>query len=153
MLAGAGDELQGIKKGVLELADMVAVNKADGDNKQRAELAAAEYRRALHLLVPDSPVWNPPVVTCSGLTGDGVAELWEQVEEHRSLLTASGEREQRRRHQQLSWMTSMLNDRVIDRVLSDPGIVAIRHALEAQVLAGEIPVSTAVDRLIERLGL
>ena len=79
MLPGAGDELQGIKKGVVELADMIAVNKADGDNIKRAKAAAAEYRAALHILTPRSPNWTPPVVTYSALTGDGIAELWEQV--------------------------------------------------------------------------
>lgn len=153
MLAGAGDELQGIKKGVLELADMVAVNKADGDNQQRAELAAAEYRRALHLLVPASTAWSPPVVTCSGLTGEGVAQLWERIEDHRVCLSASGEWEHRRRLQQLSWMNSMLHDRVIDRFMSDPGVLALRGALEKRVLAGELAASTAVDQLLESAGL
>ena len=86
MLPGAGDELQGIKKGVVELADMIAVNKADGDNIKRARSAAAEYRAALHILTPRSPTWTPPVVTYSGLTGDGVAELWAQVLLHRERL-------------------------------------------------------------------
>jgi len=153
MLAGAGDELQGMKKGVLELADMVAVNKADGDNKQRAELAAAEYRRALHLLAPASSVWSPPVVTCSGLTGEGLSQLWERVEDHRARLITSGEWEQRRRLQQLTWMDSMLHDRVIERIMSDPRVVALRGALETKVLAGELAASTAVDQLLESAGL
>ncbi len=152
MLAGAGDELQGIKKGVLELADMVAVNKADGDNCEKAELAAAEYRRALHLLVPATPTWIPPVVTCSGLTGEGVPELWERIEDHRGKLTASGEREQRRRVQQLVWMRSMLADRVIDRFMSDPRVLTLRSALEEKVLAGELAASTAVDQLLDSVG-
>ena len=86
MLPGAGDELQGIKKGVVELADMIAVNKADGDNINRAKTAAAEYRAALHILTPRSPNWTPPVVTYSALTGDGVAELWAQVLLHNERL-------------------------------------------------------------------
>ena len=91
MLPGAGDELQGLKKGVVELADMIAINKADGDNMARAKAAAAEYRAALHILSPRSPNWSPPVVTYSALTGDGIAELWTRVLEHRERLTASGE--------------------------------------------------------------
>ena len=79
MLPGAGDELQGIKKGLVELADMIAVNKADGDNIKRATTAAAEYRAALHILNPKSANWSPPVVTYSALTGSGIAELWGQV--------------------------------------------------------------------------
>ncbi len=87
MLPGAGDELQGIKKGVVELADMIAVNKADGDNIKRAKAAAGEYRAALHILTPRSPTWAPPVVTYSALTGDGIAALWEKVLAHRQQLT------------------------------------------------------------------
>ncbi len=90
MLPGAGDELQGLKKGVVELADMIAVNKADGDNLARAKAAAAEYRAALHILVPRSPHWTPPVVTYSALTGDGIAALWAHVLDHRRRLTRVG---------------------------------------------------------------
>src|ERR1700689_4507312 len=86
MLPGAGDEWQGLKKGVVELADMIAVNKADGDNILRAKAAAAEYRAALHILSPRSPSWSPPVVTYSALTGDGVAALWDHILDHRRLL-------------------------------------------------------------------
>ena len=90
MLPGAGDELQGIKKGLVELADMIAVNKADGDNVKRATTAAAEYRAALHILTPRSPNWTPPVLTYSALTGNGIAELWEQVLLHRERMTQVG---------------------------------------------------------------
>src|SRR5271156_1705196 len=90
-MPGAGDELQALKKGVVELADMIAVNKADGDNLPRAKLAAAEYSAALHILSPRSPNWSPPVVTCSALKGDGVEKLWSHILDHRKKLTASGE--------------------------------------------------------------
>jgi LAO/AO transport system kinase len=108
MLPGAGDELQGLKKGVVELADMIAINKADGDNVLRAKAAAAEYRAALHILSPRSPNWSPPVVTYSALTGDGIAELWTNVLDHRQKLTASGELTARRGEQQVKWMWEML---------------------------------------------
>src|SRR5262249_36524024 len=104
MLPGAGDELQGIKKGLVELADMIAVNKADGDNVKRAKAAAAEYRAALHILTPRSPNWAPPVVTYSALTGDGVAGLWDQVLEHRDTMTKTGEIAARRSEQQVKWL-------------------------------------------------
>src|SRR3989440_7005511 len=104
MLPGAGDELQGLKKGIVELADMIAINKADGDNIARAKAAAAEYRAALHILTPRSPNWVPPVVTYSALTGDGVAALWRHVLEHRERMTVSGELAARRRDQQVKWM-------------------------------------------------
>jgi LAO/AO transport system kinase len=92
MLPGAGDELQGLKKGVLELADMLAVNKADGDNVARAKAAAAEYRAALHILHPQSKDWSPPVLTYSALTGDGIVQLWKNVLEHRNRMQASSPR-------------------------------------------------------------
>src|ERR1700759_3494863 len=91
MLPGAGDELQGIKKGLVELADMIAVNKADGDNVARAKIAAADYRAALNILAPRSPTWNPPVITYSALTGDGVSDLWKQVTSYRDKMTKAGE--------------------------------------------------------------
>lgn len=149
MLSGAGDELQGIKKGVLELADLLAVNKADGDNVQRATLAAADYRRALHLLQPASPHWTPPVLTCSAVTGDGLDAVWEQIELHRSKMTESGERDQRRRAQQLAWMRSMLRDRLVERFEADPAVQSRRREIEDAVLAGEIAPSVAVERLLD----
>src|SRR5580704_17854031 len=104
MLPGAGDELQGLKKGLVELADMIAINKADGDNVARANAAAAEYRAALHIIGAQSPHWTPPVVTYSAQTGKGVADLWAQVIAHRDKLTATGELAARRREQQVKWM-------------------------------------------------
>src|SRR6187455_104631 len=116
MLPGAGDELQGIKKGLVELADMIAVNKADGDNIKRATTAAAEYRAALHILNPRSSNWTPPVITYSALTGTGIAELWEQVVAHRERMDKTGEHAVLRREQQVKWMWSMLNERVFARL-------------------------------------
>src|SRR5713226_282480 len=101
MLPGAGDELQGLKKGVVELADMIAINKADGDNVKRAKAAAAEYRAALNILSPRSPSWTPPVATYSALSGDGIAALWSSVLDHRERMTATGELAARRREQQV----------------------------------------------------
>src|SRR5207244_7686338 len=124
MLPGAGDELQGLKKGVIELADMIAVNKADGDNIKRATAAAAEYRAALHILNPRSPSWSPPVVTYSALTGDGVADLWASVLDHRNRMSEAGEFDARRREQQVKWMWAMLEDRVFARLKSDPALKA-----------------------------
>src|SRR5437870_4139368 len=124
MLPGAGDELQGIKKGVVELADMIAINKADGDNVRRAKAAAAEYRAALHILTPRSATWSPPVVTYSALTGDGVAAVWDQVLAHRERLTGSGELPVRRREQQVKWMWAMLEDRLFFRLRSDSAVKA-----------------------------
>src|SRR5438445_1163227 len=124
MLPGAGDELQGLKKGVVELADMIAVNKADGDNVERALAAAAEYRAALHILVPRSKHWSPPVVTYSALTGAGIPELWAAILDHRQRTTDAGELDARRRQQQVKWMWAMLEDRMFARLKSDPAFRA-----------------------------
>ena len=124
MLPGAGDELQGIKKGLVELADMIAINKADGDNIKRANLAAAEYRAALHILTPRSAHWQPPVVTYSALTGAGIAELWGKVVEHRTAMQASGEFAARGASSRCRWMWTMLEDRWKARLRADPAIRA-----------------------------
>jgi LAO/AO transport system kinase len=115
MLAGAGDELQGIKKGVLELADAIAVNKADGDNVEKAKLARREYENALHYLNPASPNWAPPVLTCSALAMTGIAELWDTVLRHREKLTSAGELEVKRRNQALDWMWALVEEGLKDR--------------------------------------
>jgi len=153
MLPGAGDELQGIKKGVVELADMIAVNKADGDNVRRAKAAAGEYRAALHILTPRSPTWAPPVVTYSALAGDGIAQLWEQVLAHRQQLSASGEFAARRREQQVKWMWAMLEDRFHLRLKSDAKLKARLPAIEKAVADGKLSPSLAVDEIAAALGV
>jgi len=153
MLPGAGDELQGLKKGLVELADMIAVNKADGDNLSRARAAAAEYRAALHILTPRSSNWTPPVVTYSALTGDGIAELWAQVIAHRDRLTATGELAARRREQQVKWMWTMLDDFWRMRIAAEPKLRAKLPQIEAAVAAGELTPTRAVDELVATLGM
>ena len=153
MLPGAGDELQGIKKGVIELADMIAVNKADGDNVTRARKAAAEYRAALHILTPRSPTWTVPVITYSGLTGDGIESLWNTVLDHRKKLTATGEIAARRREQQIRWMWSMFDDRLKERIRSDKKLHARLPEIEKAVSAGSLSPALAVDEIAQSLGL
>jgi LAO/AO transport system kinase len=153
MLPGAGDELQGLKKGVIEIADMIAINKADGDNVRRAKAAAAEYRAALHILTPRSPSWSPPVVTYSALSGDGVAALWSTVLDHRERMTAAGELAARRREQQVKWMWSMLEDRVFSRLKSDPALKAKLPRLESAVAEGRMTPALAVDEIAAALGV
>jgi LAO/AO transport system kinase len=153
MLAGAGDELQGLKKGVIELADMIAVNKADGDNVKRAKAAAAEYAAALHILTPRSPSWAPPVVTYSALTGDGLAELWKQVLAHRDRLTGTGEFVSRRKEQQVKWLWTMLDERLIARLKSDPALRSRLPQLEAAVADGRLSPALAVDEIAKAMGL
>jgi LAO/AO transport system kinase len=151
MLPGAGDELQGIKKGVLELADMLAVNKADGPNVEKANQAAVDYRRALHLVEPASPNWTPPVLTCSSLDGSGLAEVWAEIERHQQAMVSSGELTERRRAQTLLWMKTMLHDRLLEHFDDDPEFRAEREALAAEVASGRLTPTVAVDRLIGRL--
>jgi LAO/AO transport system kinase len=153
MLPGAGDELQGIKKGLVELADMIAVNKADGDNVKRARAAAAEYRAALHILTPRSPNWAPPVVTYSALTGQGIAELWAQVRRHRERMTQTGELAARRREQQVKWMWTMLEQRVFSHLKSDAGLRAKLPQLEAAVADGRLSPTLAVEEIAGALRL
>src|SRR3954463_1940794 len=152
MLPGAGDELQGIKKGLVELADMIAVNKADGDNIKRANLAAAEYRGALHILSPRSEHWHPPVLTYSALTGNGIDALWQKVLDHRSAMQASGEFEARRRQQQVKWMWSMLEQRVLARLRADPSMRAKVKKIEAEVADGRVTPALAAKQIAEMLG-
>lgn len=153
MLPGAGDELQGIKKGVIELADMIAVNKADGDNIKRANQAAAEYRAALHILKARSASWSPPVVTYSALTGQGIAELWAQALKYRAQMTASGEFAARRREQQVTWMWAMLEDRLFAQLRADPKLKAKLPQLEKAVAAGTLSPMLAVEEIAEAMGL
>ncbi len=149
MLPGAGDELQGIKKGILELADMIAVNKADGNNAQRAAAAAREYQIALHLTAPASPHWTPPVLTCAGLTGEGVETLWSHVEQHRRLLSESGDLERRREEQRVRWMWSMLDDRLLEALRTHPEVGKLLPELESQVRSDVTTPVSAVNTLIE----
>jgi len=153
MLPGAGDELQGLKKGIVELADMIAVNKADGDNIQRARLAAAEYRAALNILAPHSATWSPPVVTYSALAQHGIAELWAQVLSHKAKMTESGELAARRRDQQVKWMWTMLEERLTARLRSDAAVRTKLRQAEAQVAAGKLAPMLAVEEIAQLLGV
>jgi LAO/AO transport system kinase len=151
-LPGAGDELQALKKGVVELADMIAVNKADGENLPRAKLAASQYGAALQILSPPSPNWSPPVMTCSALTGDGVEALWKHVLDHRQRLTASGELAARRGEQQVKWMWTMLEERLFAPLRTDRALKAALPRIEADVAAGRVAPGTAVEQIADLLG-
>jgi GTPase len=153
MLPGAGDELQGLKKGLVELADMIAINKADGDNLARAKTAAAEYRAALHILTPRVAEWPPPVVTYSAHTGAGLADMWEHVVEHHRRLTATGAFAARRREQQVKWMWAMLEDRLRMRLTGDARLKARLPQLERTVADGTLSAAVAVDEIVEAMRL
>jgi LAO/AO transport system kinase len=153
MLPGAGDELQGIKKGLLELADVVGVNKADGDNLARARAAAASLKAALHILASSAGVPEPPVLTYSALTGDQIDRLWQAVLDHRSKLESSGALAKKRRNQQVRWMWTLIEERFRLRLRDDPAIRAKLPALERAVADGKLPPALAADEIAELLGL
>ncbi len=153
MLPGAGDELQGIKKGVLELADMIAVNKADGDNQQRAQMAARDYRAALRIMHPRDADWRPPVLTVSGLAGDGLDELWNQVERYREIMTGNGQLEHKRKSQLLRWMWSMVDDRVKRALHDHPEVRALRPEVERGIREGTLTATVAAERVLKAFGL
>lgn len=153
MLPGAGDELQGIKKGVLEVADLIAVNKSDGDNRTRARQAASDYRHALHIMAPKSPNWSPPVLLISGLANEGLDAMWAEVVRHRDTLTRTGEFVARRRDQQVQWMWAMLEERLMLSLKTNPAIKDRLLALEAGVAAGDVAASLAVEEIAAVLGI
>lgn len=148
MLPGAGDELQGIKKGVLEIADMIVVNKADGDNEIRAKQAMNHYRNALHILQPRSPNWAPPVQLCSSLNGKGLDSIWTKLLEYKEKLTNSGEFQEKRQEQRIQWMWTMLQDRLMTELRTSPAVIASLPAIEQQLRAGQMIVSRAVDKIM-----
>ena len=152
-LARTGDQLQGIKKGVLELADIVVVNKADGEHAVEAEKAARELAGALRLIHPRDAAWRPPVLTMSGLEGTGLTELWDTIERHRRVLSEAGEFDARRRAQQVEWTWAMVRDAVLDRVLASPDVKGIRAEVERMVRAGELTPALAARQILDAADL
>jgi LAO/AO transport system kinase len=148
-LARTGDQLQGIKKGVLELADIVVVNKADGEHVREARKAARDLSGAIRLIYPRKTLWRPPVLTMSALEGTGLEELWETVERHQKVLSEAGEFEARRRAQQVDWTWQMVRDTVLDRMLSNPAVRKARAEVERQVLAGELTPAMAAQQILK----
>ena len=148
LIAGGGDELQGIKKGVIELADAIVINKADGDNTQPAELARAEYSRALHYLRPATTGWETRAHVCSALTGSGVAELWQMVTTFSDRARRSGVLEERRRVQERQWMRHLVREQLEEKFGRHSRVAELLPALEAAVERGEVPAVTAARRLL-----
>lgn len=151
-LARAGDQLQGIKKGVLELADIVVVNKADGQHTREAERAARELSGAIRLIYPRDVPWRPPVLTMSALEGTGLEEMWNTVLTHRQVLGETGDFEARRRTQQVDWTWSMVRDTVVDRVLTHPTVKKIRADVERRVRDGELTPALAAQQILDAAG-
>ncbi|WP_020180452.1 methylmalonyl Co-A mutase-associated GTPase MeaB [Methylopila sp. M107] len=152
MLPGAGDELQGIKKGVLEIADIIAVNKADGDGARRANDAAADYKAALRILNADSGAWTPEVLTISGRADLRLDTLWSRVEACRAARERSGEFSARRAKQQVRWMWDMVEARFRERLSEDPKLAERLPALEADVAKGDLAPTVAADEIAKVLG-
>lgn len=148
-LARTGDQLQGIKKGVLELADLVAVNKADGKHEIEAKGAARELAGALRLIHPHDALWKPPVLTMSGLEGIGLDKFWQTVLDHRRVLTEAGEFAEKRRRQQVDWTWTMVHDQLLRRLADNPNVKSIRGDVEAQVRAGALTAALAAERLLD----
>lgn len=151
-ISGAGDELQGIKKGVLEVADAIVVNKADGDNVTRAKLAKRQYETALHLVTPTSPNWTVPVMTCSALERTGLREVWDTIVNHKQIMTATGELEAHRREQAMSWMWFLVNEGLERWFYQHPEIQKILPAIRQSVEDGKMAPTRAADDLLAMLG-
>lgn len=151
MLAGAGDELQGIKKGVLELADAIAINKADGNNVAKAEKAKIEYENALNLLTPSSKIWSPPVLTCSAVTLDGIEDIWQTILDHKKKLEISGEMSAKRRKQTLDWLWALVEEGLRERFYRNPAVEKSLPKIVKAVEDGETAPTVAAQRLLDRL--
>jgi len=148
-LPGAGDELQGIKKGVMEIADLILINKAEGDNRARAELARSQIENALHIMQPKSARWQVPVLLCSALKGEGIAEAWQAVEDYRRTMEQSGELAEKRRLQASDWMWSLLMDGLKEQFLRDRNVAALLPQVQDAVASGTTTPGAAARRLLE----
>jgi LAO/AO transport system kinase len=146
---GGGDDLQGIKRGIMELADLVVVNKADGDLAPAAGRAVADYKNAIHLLRPKSPAWTARVLPVSSLTGAGIDAVWDVVGEHGTALRAAGELDRLRAAQARAWLWSEVNDELGGRFRRHPAVRAQLGAVEAEVAAGSLSPAAAARRLLD----
>ena len=147
LLPGAGDELQGLKKGLIELADLIAVNKADGDLASRAAATAADYRAALHILSAPNAGWQPQVLLISSLENKGLAELWAAITQHRDLMQASGAFDAKRREQAVAWMRALIDDRLRGIIRDNAAVRARLDALEGEVRAGRKLPAVAAEEI------
>ncbi len=150
-IAGAGDELQGIKKGIIELADLIVVNKADGDNIQRAELAKQEYNNALHYLRHATEAWHTRAVTCSSINGTGINDIWDIIQQFKQSTSKSGIFGHRRTAQNTEWFNTLINESVLHTFYQQSRIKAILPQLQKKISLGEIPVALAVTELLNTI--
>lgn len=152
-LAGAGDQLQGIKKGVLEIAEIVAINKADGPNLKVAKRAARELAAAMRMVRSEHDLWHPPTMTMSAVDGAGIDEFWNHVQEHHAAMKNTGEFERRRREQQVGWMWSMVHETILQRLNTNPAVVGERATVEQQLRDGAITPTLAAERILRAFDL
>lgn len=148
MLPGAGDELQGIKRGIMEMADLLAINKTDGDNVQKANLAKSAYKNALHLLPPHKYGWIPKVTTCSSVEGTGIENIWSVINNYYDSLTKANHIQEIRKQQKEEWLNDALQNRLIEDFLVHPEVKKQLPLLKQQVMEGLIIPSTATQKLI-----
>ena len=147
---GGGDELQGIKRGIVELADLVIVNKADGGMAAVAKSTSADYANALHLLRPKTNAWNARTVLCSALEKRGIDDVWTAIADHQETIRASGDLDIRRSEQSRSWLWSEISESLIDRLRADAQVAAVIAEVEAAVVAGTLPASVAATRVLDQ---
>lgn len=147
-LAGAGDQLQGIKKGVLEMADLVAINKADGPNLKNAKRAARELGAAMRMVRQESDLWHPPTMTMSAVEHEGVEEFWGHVQEHHRVMLDSGTFEHTRREQQVQWMWSMVHETLLQRLNADPEVSSVRKLVEMQLRQAQITPTLGAEKIL-----
>lgn len=150
-IAGAGDELQGIKKGVVELADAILINKADGDNKTRAEIARRDFANALNYLRSPTKGWKPEVLTCSAISETGISEVWDIIKKYEKIVRRSGVFTERRNQQNLGWMHDLVNEHLLNVFYNDPRILEILPNLEKEVRSGKIPPTKAAWKLLKEI--
>ncbi len=151
LIAGAGDELQGMKKGIFEIADVLMVNKADGENRTRALATRQNFERVIHYLSPATEGWVPPVLAASSVARTGVAEVWSAVENYFAHVRASGQFEERRSTQAISWWQALVEQELRTRFLSHPDVAALAARLESDILAGRLAPSLAAEELLDLL--
>ena len=148
MLAGAGDELQGIKKGIMEMADLIAITKTDSGNELQADLAKVAYQSALHLFPPNQTGWYPEVLTCSALTEKGISEIWQSIEKHRLLFTEKGFFQQKRSEQNLAWMYDFIKQSLEEKFYQHPSVSLHLKNIQQEVSEGKkLPINAAIEML------
>ena len=152
MLPGAGDELQGIKKGILEIADMIAVNKADGEMKNAANRAVMEYQHALNILNPKSANWKPRSLSCSAYTGDGLIAIWETICDYKRLLKDAGEWQEKRKSQQVEWMWAIIRERILSKIETNEKVQSLVPQLELQVAESKLTPALAALEILTVIG-